>query len=619
MPFIGYFSYLWKYNKPDCPLIGIKLNIMIEQVSRTFDLLGNLKKNFPTKSDILSKKTGNDWIKYSVDDYCEYAHLVACAFAKLGYGKNDKVITICNNRPEWNFTDFGSNMAGMIHVPVFPTLSQDDFLYIFNHSEAKIIMLGTRSQYNSIEPIIRKMDKPARIILMDDSDSIECMRDLYELARKYRSEMDPVIEKRKNDIKTDDIASIIYTSGTTGRPKGVMLSHQNLMFNAYGHAKRQNLGPEHKMLSFLPLCHVYERSMNYEYQYVGISIYYAEGLGTIARDLEDCHADGFCAVPRVLEMMYSKLESAGKNLKGIKKTIYSKAWKFGNNFDNNNNGWLYRYRHELYDKLVYSKWREKLGGHEMLIVSGGSSIQAKIVRLFNAAKLRIFEGYGMTETSPVIAVNSPADGYNVIGTVGQALEGTELKIAEDGEILTRGPHVMKGYFKNPEATAEVIDSEGFMHTGDIGEFVNGKYLRITDRKKEIFKLSLGKYIAPQVIENMLRESPYIDNCIVIGENQKFVSSIIIPNIEKLHFWAAKHNIAFENNQQLIDEPKIIAKLHTEIENVNEQLAHHERIKREKIIYDEWTTGNGMLSQTQKLKRSAILSKYDSLIKEIYKR
>lgn len=591
---------------------------MIEQVPRTFDLLDSLKKNFPGKTDMLARKTGNDWIKYSVDEYIEYSHLFAYAMAKLGYGTDDKIITICNNRPEWNFIDMGANMAGMVHVPVFPTLSKDDFLYIFNHSDAKIIAVGTRSMYKTIEPVVRQMDKPARIILMDDSDDVECMKGLYDLAKKHRQEMEPVISMRKNAITTGDIASIIYTSGTTGRPKGVMLSHQNLMFNAYGHAKRQNLGPNHKMLSFLPLCHVYERSMNYEYQYVGISIYYAESLGTIARDLEDCHADGFCAVPRVLEMMYSKLEAAGKNLKGIKKTIYFKAWNFGNNYDNANTGKLYNLKREIYDKLVYSKWREKLGGNEMLVVSGGSSIQAKIVRLFNAAKLRIFEGYGMTETSPVIAVNSPADGYNVIGTVGKALEGTELRIADDGEILTRGPHVMAGYYKNPEATAEVIDSEGFMHTGDIGKLIDGKYLKITDRKKEIFKLSLGKYIAPQVIENMLRESPYIENCIVIGENRKFASAIIVPNIERLHFWAAKHNITFENNLQLIADPKIIAKLHAEVENVNATLAHHERIKREKIVYDEWTTANGLLSQTQKLKRSALHSKYSDIIKEIYK-
>ena len=346
---------------------------------------------------------------------------------------------------------------------------------------------------------------------MDDSDNIQCFRDLYQTGERVELVQKPVIEKIKAETGTDEPVSIIYTSGTTGTPKGVVLSHHNLMFNAYGHAVKQTVRSDQKMLSFLPLCHVYERSMNYEYQYIGISIYYAESLGTLARDLADCHADGFCAVPRVLEMMYSKLEAAGKHLKGFKKTVYRLAWNFANNYDNYNNSLIYRAKRNLYDRLVYSKWRDNLGGHEMLIVSGGSSIQAKIIRLFNAARLHIYEGYGMTEASPVIAVNNPVEGINIIGTVGKPMERTELKFAEDGEILTKGPHVMLGYYKNPEATSEVIDSDGFLHTGDIGRLVDGKYLQITDRKKEIFKLSLGKYVAPQVIENLLKESPYIQN------------------------------------------------------------------------------------------------------------
>jgi long-chain acyl-CoA synthetase len=462
------------------------------------------------------------------------------------------------------------------------------------------------------------MEHPARIILIDNSEDKECLRDLYKIGEEHISEAKPKVDQIKESIQTDELASIIYTSGTTGIPKGVMLSHQNLMFNSYGHAVKQTVTSSQKMLSFLPLCHIYERSMNYEYQYIGISIYYAENIGTIAKDLAECHADGFCAVPRVLEMMYGKLEAAGKNLKGIKRKIYSLAWNFANNFDIYNKGCIYNYKRKLYDKLVYCKWRENLGGREMLIVSGGSSIQAKIIRTFNAAKLHIFEGYGMTETSPVIAVNNPVEGLNIIGTVGTPMEGTTLKIADDGEILTKGPHVMLGYYKDPAATSEVIDSEGFMHTGDIGTLVDGKYLKITDRKKEIFKLSAGKYVAPQVIENMLKESSYIENCIVIGENQKFASAIIIPNMERIHFWAAKHNITYTDNDQLVQNPKVLAKIHSEVEEVNSKLAPHENIKREKVILGEWTTANNMLSQTLKLKRANIHKKYQNIIKEIYK-
>ena len=564
---------------------------MIQEVARTFDLLTKLEERFPDKKDMLCRRSGNDWIRFSVKDYVRNS-----------------------NRPEWNFVDMGLNMAGMVHVPVYPTLSTDEYLYIFNHSDARIIFLGTMSQYKKLEPIIAKMDVPARVILMDDSDNLLCIRELYRIGEACGPKMAPVIEKIKAETNTDSLASIIYTSGTTGTPKGVMLSHHNMMFNAYGHALKQTVGPSQKMLSFLPLCHIYERSMNYEYQYIGISIYYAESLGTIARDLADCHADGFCSVPRVLEMMYSKLEAAGKNLKGIKRLIYNLAWNFANNYDNYHKGWLYNRKRNLYDRLVYSRWRENLGGNEMLIVSGGSSIQARIIRLFNAARLHIFEGYGMTETSPVIAVNNPAGGINVIGTVGTPLEGTVLKFAEDGEILTKGPHVMLGYYKNPEATKEVIDSEGFMHTGDIGHLVDGKYLKITDRKKEIFKLSLGKYVAPQVI----KESPYIQNCIVIGENQKFASAIIVPDFERLHFWAAKHGINYTDNKELITNPKILAKIHSIVEEVNGKTSPHENIKREKIVCDEWTTANNMLSQTLKLKRAKIMSKYAGLVNEIYK-
>ena len=601
--------------------VGKTINLMpmLQEVARIYDLLSKLEERFPDKQDMLCRRSGKEWIRFSVKDYVRYSHLIAYALSSMGYGNGDKAVTICNNRPEWNFTDMGLSMAGLVHVPVYPTLSADEYLYILNHSDARIVFIGTMSQYRKLEPIVQKMDRPARIILMDDADNIQCLRDLYQTGEEAESIQKPIIEKIKAETDTDALASIIYTSGTTGTPKGVMLSHHNLMFNAYGHAVKQTVRPDQKMLSFLPLCHVYERSMNYEYQYIGISIYYAESLGTLARDLADCHADGFCAVPRVLEMMYSKLEAAGKQLKGFKKTVYSLAWDYANNYDNYRKGLIYRLKRYVYDRLVYSKWRANLGGHEMLIVSGGSSIQARIIRLFNAARLHIYEGYGMTEASPVIAVNNPVEGINIIGTVGKPMERTELKFAEDGEILTRGPHVMLGYYKNPEATKEVIDSEGFLHTGDIGRLIDGKYLQITDRKKEIFKLSLGKYVAPQVIENKLKESPLIQNCIVIGENQKFASAIIIPDFEHLRHSAEAIGITGkEDNSGLIADPAVVALIHKEVEKVNSTTAPHENIKRERIVCDEWTPANNMLSQTLKLKRARITSRYADIIKEIYK-
>jgi long-chain acyl-CoA synthetase len=585
-------------------------------VTRVFDLLEQLVEKYP-KDDMLSRKSAGKWINYSSHSYYEHSHLVAYAMLSMGFGKDDKAITIMPNRPEWNFIDMGLMLAGMVHVPVYTTLSPDDYLHIFNHSDAKAIFIGNESLAKKLLPILKKVEREIKIFSIEPLEDLLSIEQLYIIGKENEKDFRPVVEKVKKETDENEVATIIYTSGTTGTPKGVMLSHKNLVFNFIGTAVQQIRDHRHKMLSFLPLCHIYERGMNYDYQYLGISIYYAESLSTIAADLADSKADGFCAVPRVLEMMYSKLEAAGKDLDGIKKVIYKWAFKIATKFDYTKNSMLYKMQYAIADKLVYSKWRAKLGGKEMLVVSGGSAIQAKIIRLFTAAKMYIFEGYGMTEASPVIAVNNPKEMIIKIGTVGKRMEGTEMMIAEDGEILTRGPHVMLGYYKDPEYTKQVIDEEGWLHTGDIGVMVDKIFLKITDRKKEIFKLSAGKYIAPQVIENMLKESSYIENCMVVGENQKFASALIIPDISKLHFWAAKHKIQFAENKDLITHPDIIKKINKEIEKVNEKLAAHEQVKRAKIILDEWTPINDMLSQTLKLKRNKIKAKYAETIAEIY--
>ena len=586
-------------------------------ILRTFDLLENLK-TYPPKDDILARRTRGKWIKYSIDQYYEIAHAVAYGLLALGYKEGTKIITVCNNRPEWNFMDMGINLAHMIHIPVYSTLSHDDYHFIFENSDVELIVAGTKTLYNKLVPIAKEIDRDIRFLMMDDGEETMTLAQLYELGRANKDKFGPVVEENKKTISPDECASIVYTSGTTGMPKGVMLSHRNMMFDSHGHALRQTKNYSHKMISFLPLCHMYERTMNYEYQELAISTYYAESLATIASDLKDCHADGFCAVPRVLEMMYGKLEEAGKKLTGFKKKIYDAAWNYANNFDNENTGWFYLQKQKLFDKLVYSKWRENLGGHEMLVVSGGSSIQAKIVRCFNAAKLYIFEGYGLTETSPVIAVNSPADKYNVIGTVGKAMDGTELSFAEDGEILTRGPHVMLGYYKNPTATKEMIDEEGWLHTGDIGFLKDGKYLKITDRKKEIFKLSSGKYIAPQVIETLLRESPYIENAFVFGANEKFASAIIIPAFAKVKEYAESLGAKIEKKEQLLENKAAMELLNAEVQEVNAKLAAHENLKKTHFVFDEWTPDNEMLSQTLKPKRRNLLKRYEQVIADTYK-
>ncbi|MBO7479482.1 MAG: long-chain fatty acid--CoA ligase [Bacteroidales bacterium] len=588
------------------------------ELTRVFDLLTNLEQICPDKEDMLARRINNQWVKYSTKEYVRLSHAAARSFLALGLKPGTRVISITSNRPEWNFIDMGCALSRMVHTPVYPTLSAEDYLFIFNHSEAEIIFIGTELLYKKIAPVAEQMDKPAKVILIDESDSIYCFKQFLAEGEKDKEALEAVIADNIRNTDKDEFFSLIYTSGTTGQPKGVMLSHYNLVFDSHGHAVRQYMGKENKIVSFLPLCHTYERSMNYHYQECGISIYYTD-IANFAADLKDSKADGFCAVPRVLEMLYSKLEAARTSLKGVQALVYRRAWKFANNFDNYNDSPLYQWRRRMFDKLVYRKWREKLGGQkEMQVISGGSSIQPRILRCFTAANIQCYEGYGMTETSPVIAVGDPRHRIQVIGTVGTPIEGTELKFASDGEVLTKGPHVMLGYYKAPELTAEIIDKDGFLHTGDIGYLQDDKYLKITDRKKEIFKLSNGKYVAPQAIETRIKEtSNFISNCMVVGENEKFASAIIIPSFSKLVSYAKYKKINFTDNDDLLQKPEIQKLLQNQIVKVNETLAPHEQIKREQFVNDEWTVDNKMLSQTLKLKRANIYAKYKDTIKEIY--
>lgn len=584
--------------------------------TRTFDYLDVIKTSFPNKEDVFAKYVNGQWLKYSIDNYIQASWNIASGLLAKGYQPEDKVVVICNNCPEWNFLDMGCALARLVFVPVYTTLSADETLFALNHSDAKLIIVGNRSLYNKIIPIVDKMTRPAEVMTIDNCNCGYCFDDLIEYGKQNRNKFNPEIERNKKEISPDNVATIIYTSGTTGTSKGVMLTHRNLTFNSNSHAALQTACSEHKMLSFLPLCHSYERTMSYEFQQLGISVYYAENLSTIVRDLISFHGDGFCTVPRVLEMMYSKFESAGKNLKGLKRIIYKWAWHFGINYDNSRKGFIYSCKLRLADQLVYSKWRSSLGGHILWIVCGGSAIRPNIVRLFTAAKLNVYQGYGMTEASPVISVNPPA--YNILGTNGLPLKNTELKFGDDGEILVRGPHIMKGYYKDEKATNEIIDADGWLHTGDIGYLKDGLYLMITDRKKEIFKLSSGKYIAPQMIENKLRESNYIENCIVFGEHQKFASAIILPNMEELRLWCNKNDIQTDiSAEELLRNRRVVDLLNKEVSLINKSLSDYENIKKCIFSTDTWSVDNGMLSQTLKPKRANIFLKYKSAIDAIY--
>lgn len=615
--YVHFFCIFVVLKKPVLPVPIIDAKHINMEVKRTFDLLTQLKEKYSFKQDILSIRTPKGWIKYSVDDYYRISHQLAYGLLAAGFEEGDRVIIITLNRPEWNFLDMALALAHMISIPVYPTLSEEDYRHILNHSGARAVFVGTERIFETLKPLVDEMTLSPELFTINQIDGCKNWNELLQLGEQNCDKWAPIVEENKKKISPEEVCTIIYTSGTTGLPKGVMLKHIGLTFNAIGHANMQIKNHTHRMLSFLPLCHIYERSMNYEYQYLGISTYYAESLRSIARDMQETEADGFCAVPRVMEMMYEKLQSKGNELKGLSRYIYQWAFKIAQRFDYKRKDFLYKIPYAIADKLVYSKWRAALGGHELLIVSGGSSIQEKIIRLYTAAKMYIFEGYGMTETSPVIAVNNPKEMLIIIGTVGKQMPGIEMKLAEDGEILTKGICLMAGYYNDPEATKQVIDEEGWFHTGDIGRFNEDGYLRITDRKKEIFKLSAGKYIAPQMLENRFKESPYIENIMVIGENEKFASALIVPDFNRLQDWAQKNRISCENHVDLINNAQVKKMIMKEIDVINDKLAQHEQLKRFQMVPDEWSVATGELSQTMKLKRRVILKKYEKEIKGIY--
>jgi len=585
------------------------------EITRVFDLLDWLKENYQ-KDDILNGKRNGQWTNFSTNDYYNFSVLLSYGFMHLGLKKGDKIATVCNNRPEFNIMDMAMSMLGIIHVPMYATLSSEDYKHIINHSDAKMLVVGNKTIFAKIIPIIPELNLEYGVYTLDKIEEQQELNEVLRLGILHRKELAETLIQIKNSIQPDDTLTIIYTSGTTGMPKGVMLSHKNLVHNFIRTSRAQPLNHTHRVMSFLPLCHIYERSLNYHHQYLGVSIYYAESLGTIANDIAETKVSGFCAVPRVLENIFDKLYAAGKDLSGIKKMIYFISFRHGQRFDYNKGIW-FKLWNRIFDKLVYSKWRKKFGGNEFAIITGGAAIQPRIIRLFSAAKMFIYEGYGLTETSPVIAVNNPNRGLVKIGTIGPILDDVQVKFSDEGEILTKSDSLMQGYYKDPEYTKQVIDEDGWFHTGDIGEMIDGIYLKITDRKKEIFKISAGKYVAPQVLENKYKESPFIENIMVIGENEKFTSAIITPNFNYLHFWATKHKVHYRDNVELISKPQVQTRMQRELDKFNKVLAPHEQVKCFRLVTDDWSPNTGELSPTLKLKRAVLMKKYHAIVDEIY--
>jgi long-chain acyl-CoA synthetase len=587
------------------------------EVTRTFDLLGQYKNKYNYKDDALAAKENGVWIKYSANDYVNNATFLSYGLMALGLKKGDMVATISNNRPEWNFLDMAVSQAGMVHVPIYPTISKEDYDFILNHCEPKLVFVSDKLLLDKIKPIVENAKSIKEIYTFNIIEGTKNWTEILELGKSNEDNFRENLEEVKAFIKPEDLVTLIYTSGTTGFPKGVMLSHKNLVSNFITTSDVHHLDHTHRVLSFLPISHVYERMVNYHFQYKGLSMYYAENMGTIVQNLKEVQPHVFNSVPRLLERVYDRIIGKGKDLPYLKKQIFFWAVNLGLKYSSEGNNAWYKFRLKIADKLIFSKWREGLGNKVEIVVSGGAALQPRLARIFWAAGIKVLEGYGLTETSPVIAVNDLTRKSVMFGTVGPVIDDVEVKIAEDGEILSRGPNTMMGYYKAPDLTAEAIDKDGWFHTGDIGMFIDNKYLKITDRKKEMFKLSSGKYIAPQVIENKLKESFFIENAMVIGENEKFASALLSPNYEFLHNWAGMHGIKFRDNVELIGMPEVIARFQKEVATINKDLGQTEHIKRIKLVSEEWSPQTGEMSPTLKLKRKVLYDKYKPLIDEIF--
>ena len=586
-------------------------------VSRTFDLLDRYSELY-VKDDALCFKQNGVWTKFSTMQYIEYSYNFCYGLYDSGFRKGDKIISVSTNRPEWNFVDMGMSMIGVVHVPVFTSLSAAEYDYIIKNSGAKMIIISEKRLYKAIAPVLSDSSITARVVTFDEITGARNWLEIVEKGKQCTEMTRQAVEKEKEGITPEDFATLIYTSGTTGTPKGVMLSQRNLVSNFISAASVFNLQPSDKYLSILPLCHVGGRMGNYQTQYSGSSIYYAENMGTIAANIREIEPDGFDAVPRVLEKFYEVIISKGKNLTGIKKTLFFWAVNLGLKYNPfGENGWFYEIKHRIADKLIFSKWRQALGDNVRIVGCGGASLQPRLERVFWAAGIKIINMYGLTETSPIITINRTEKGRVKLGSVGLPIEGVEVKITDDGEILCKGPNVMLGYYNDPGLTKSVFDGEGWFHTGDIGHIDEDGFLMVTDRKKEIFKLSNGKFIAPQVIENVFKESQIIDQIMVIGEHEKFASALISPNFKYFDDWKKTNKVSFSSAEELIQLPEVLSFFASEINKFNKRLSAYEGISRFRLVKDEWSPATGELSPTLKLRRQYVNAKYRSLVDQIY--
>jgi len=585
------------------------------EVTRIFDLLSRYEHEFKPKDDVLAGKENGKWVKYDVKTYRQMADNISLGLMEMGVKKGDKIATISNNRPEWNFIDMGISQTGAIHVPIYPTISEEDYRYILKHAEVKYVFVAGKELLRKIEHILPEIENLDQLFTINKIDNHEHLSSLTEKGGKSKKGNE--LDKIRDSIDKDDVATLIYTSGTTGYPKGVMLTHHNVLSNVIASQWIFPVDETSRALSYLPLCHVYERMVNYVLQYKGVSIYYAENMGTIVDNIQEVKPHLMTTVPRLLEKVYDKILAKGRRLKGLKKQIFFWAVNLGLKYEfDRPNRIIYNAQLKLANKLVFSKWRGAFGGEMRSIVSGGAALQPRLAQIYNAAQIPVVEGYGMTESSPVIAVNTFVPNQRKIGTVGPPLKNVEVKISEKGEILARGPSIMKGYFKDDEMTREAI-IDGWLHTGDVGIIDDDGMLKITGRVKEIFKTSMGKYISPVLIENKIKESPFIDQIMVIGENQKFAAAMIVPDFEHLRMWCKIKDVSYSTDEEMINNKEFRNRIKKEIDCFNKQFGNTEKIKKFELIDHEWTIDSGEITANLKLKRATLQKKYAQLIDKIF--
>src|SRR5690606_8970853 len=588
------------------------------KISRLFDFLEFQLKNNPREDSIVMKKNG-EWKSVSTTEFAFQANMVSRGLLKLGIKSGDKIaIVSATNRTEWNILDIGLQQIGCISVPVYPTISPKDFQYIFNDSEVKLAFVSDAALFEKISSVKENIPSLVSVFTFDKVDGAANWNEVLDMGVDDATQHE--VEAVKQQVKSEDLVTIIYTSGTTGNPKGVMLSHGNIVSNVLSSNPRVPKFPSEKpkALSFLPLCHIFERMLIYLYTYNGIGIYYAENMESIGENLKEVKPDVMTVVPRLVEKVYAKIYDKGASAGGIKTKIFMWAIGLVENYEPFGQQSLsWKIKHKIADALVFKKWREGVGGNMTCMVSGSAALSPRLNRMFWGAGIPILEGYGLTETSPVCTVNSMSkDGFG-IGMVGKPIDGVTVKIAEDGEILIKGPNVMLGYYNAHELTKEVMTEDGYFKTGDIGELHNGN-LKITDRKKEIFKTSGGKYIAPQIMENVMKQSLFIEQIMVLGENEKMPCAFIQPNFENLSNWASDNNIELpKSREELVKHQKVIDLYQKEIDKINQSFSHWEQIKLFRLTPDEWSIESRQLTPTLKLKRRVVIDMYKDLYKEMY--